>query len=203
MTIPAQSLEARTLRRELVRVGGAEMAVFEAPGDWRRARRCWSGRDGWGQNHEPLLPLAEAVRRSARSIPARPPGLRRRAAAARRLEHHGLRGGGGRMAKEAWRRGRASGWRIPSAAASGCNWRRATPISFTALFLIAAPGLPRHRSPAEQARFLVRRWAFRLWRGRSPGGAARDRLRERFGSAITGRPAHCCGRPWSRRSTKT
>ena len=51
------------------------------------------------------------------------------------------------------------------------------------LFLIAAAGLPRQRSPAAQARLAGRRWAFQLMRSLTPEGPARDRLRERFGSA--------------------
>ena len=51
------------------------------------------------------------------------------------------------------------------------------------LFLIAAAGLPPRRSLAARVRIAARRWAFRLARRLTPEGPARDRLRERFGSA--------------------
>ena len=49
--------------------------------------------------------------------------------------------------------------------------------------LVAAAGLPPRRSPAARLRMAARRWAFRLVRSLTPNGPARDRLRERFGSA--------------------
>ena len=81
--------------------------------------------------------------------------------------------------------GRAAhlGRRIRSAAASDCSSRRAIPELVDGLFLIAAAGLPPQRSLAARVRVAARRWAFRLARGLTPEGPARDRLRERFGSA--------------------
>src|SRR4029077_12888311 len=39
------------------------------------------------------------------------------------------------------------------------------------------------RSPVARLRFTARRWAFRIARSLTPEGPARDRLRDRFGSA--------------------
>jgi pimeloyl-ACP methyl ester carboxylesterase len=57
------------------------------------------------------------------------------------------------------------------------------PASVDALFLIAAAGLPPHRSLASRARRLPNRIAFRVMRRLTPEGPARDRLRERYGSS--------------------
>jgi pimeloyl-ACP methyl ester carboxylesterase len=57
------------------------------------------------------------------------------------------------------------------------------PEAVNGMVLIAAAGLPPHRSPAARMRIAARRWAFRMARSLTPEGPARDRLRERFGSA--------------------
>jgi pimeloyl-ACP methyl ester carboxylesterase len=57
------------------------------------------------------------------------------------------------------------------------------PQAVAGLFLVAAAGLPRQRSAIERARINARRWAFRLMSSVTPEGPARDRLRQRFGSA--------------------
>jgi pimeloyl-ACP methyl ester carboxylesterase len=57
------------------------------------------------------------------------------------------------------------------------------PDAVAALLLIAAAGLPPRRSVAERLRRLPRRLAFRTMRALTPEGAARDRLRERYGSS--------------------
>jgi pimeloyl-ACP methyl ester carboxylesterase len=57
------------------------------------------------------------------------------------------------------------------------------PEAIGALFLIAAAGLPPHRSLAARVRRTPRRLAFRLLRAMTPEGAARERLRERYGSS--------------------
>jgi pimeloyl-ACP methyl ester carboxylesterase len=51
------------------------------------------------------------------------------------------------------------------------------------LFLVAAPGLPPHRSLPQRARRTARSWAFRLARQFTPEGPARERLRTSFGSS--------------------
>jgi pimeloyl-ACP methyl ester carboxylesterase len=56
------------------------------------------------------------------------------------------------------------------------------PQAVEALFLIAAAGLPPHRSLAARLKRVPRRAAFRLARAVTPEGPARDRLRERYGS---------------------
>ena len=57
------------------------------------------------------------------------------------------------------------------------------PSAVSGLFLIAAAGLPPHRSLAARLERLPRRLAFRAMRAVTPEGPARDRLRERYGSA--------------------
>jgi pimeloyl-ACP methyl ester carboxylesterase len=57
------------------------------------------------------------------------------------------------------------------------------PEAIAGLFLIAAAGLPPQRPPWARVRVAARRWAFRLARQVTPEGPARDRLRQRFGSA--------------------
>src|SRR5205814_4382306 len=57
------------------------------------------------------------------------------------------------------------------------------PEAVNGMVLIAAAGLPPHRSAAARMRIAARRWAFRLARSVTPEGPSRDRLRQRFGSA--------------------
>jgi pimeloyl-ACP methyl ester carboxylesterase len=57
------------------------------------------------------------------------------------------------------------------------------PDAVDALFLIAAAGLQPHHSLMTRARRLPRRLAFRMVRAMTPEGPARDKLRERYGSA--------------------
>ncbi|MGE5268058.1 MAG: alpha/beta fold hydrolase [Thiohalocapsa sp.] len=57
------------------------------------------------------------------------------------------------------------------------------PEALSGLFLVAAPGLPPQRSLPARTRLLARRWAFRLARQLVSEGPARERLRDRFGSA--------------------
>src|SRR5437763_102619 len=57
------------------------------------------------------------------------------------------------------------------------------PEILAGLVLIAAAGLPPQRTPWTRARLTARRWAFRLVRQFTQEGPARERLRQRFGSA--------------------
>jgi pimeloyl-ACP methyl ester carboxylesterase len=57
------------------------------------------------------------------------------------------------------------------------------PQRIDGLFLLAPAGLQRQRSPAERLRAALRGATYRLVRQFTPEGPARDRLRRRFGSA--------------------
>jgi pimeloyl-ACP methyl ester carboxylesterase len=57
------------------------------------------------------------------------------------------------------------------------------PEAIDGLFLIAAAGLQPRRSLKTRLRLTARRWAFRLARSMVPEGPARERLRRHFGSA--------------------
>ena len=171
------------MKRDMAIVRGAEFALFRLDGDSPRrpVELIWA--HGWGQSHRALLPLAEAMRRLGGSVLLDLPGF----------------GGASPEPPEAW-----STADYADAAAewlSGSDRRRRLWIGYSyggrvglqlaarhpeaidALCLIATPGLPPTRSPAQQAKMTVRRLAFRLARSLTPEGPARERLRVRFGSS--------------------
>lgn len=161
---------------------GAELAVFDLDGDSPAHRPLLVWAHGWGQTHAALLPLAEAMRRSARSILLDLPGFGASPAppAAWSTADYA-------DAVAEWLAAKAAERRIWVAHSFGCRvglqLAARHPDLVDGLFLISAPGLPKRRSPAERARLLARRWAFRLARQFTPEGPARERLRSRFGSA--------------------
>ena len=55
-------------RREIVRCGSAEMAVFHLDGESRGPAPLLIWAHGWGHTHRAFLPLAESVRRTASSL---------------------------------------------------------------------------------------------------------------------------------------
>jgi pimeloyl-ACP methyl ester carboxylesterase len=165
----------------VVRAGGADFALFHVDGDSAAAPLLvWA--HGWGQAHTALLPLALAMRRSARSVlfdfpgfglSPLPPAAWDTAdyadAAAQWL-------GGIAAARRIWV-GHSFGTRV------GLQLAARHPDLVDGLFLIAAAGLPPRRSLIARGRMAARRWAFRAARRFTPEGPARDRLRARFGSA--------------------
>jgi len=130
---------------EAVPVRGAELMVFRLDGDSVPVSARGSAPDsaagpveliwahGWGQTHEVLLPLAQAMRHAARSILIDFPGFGaspcRQRRGARPITPMRWRNG-----SPASRRRGASGSPIRSAAGSGCNSRRATPRGSPASF---------------------------------------------------------------------
>ena len=56
------------------------------------------------------------------------------------------------------------------------------PAKIQAMILISAAGLPRKRTVLQQAKFFLRSRLFKLLKGFARNEAARDKLRERFGS---------------------
>ena len=170
------------VKRETVRVRGADLAVFDLDGDSlaRSPLLIWA--HGWGHTHRDLLPLAQGMRHSGRSMLIDFPGF-----GASPLPPAAWGTADYADAVAEWLAGRAAErvvWIGHSFGARvGLRLAAQHPKLVDGLFLIAAAGLPRQRSLPERARFAARRWAFRLVRQVTPEGPARDRLRARFGSA--------------------
>lgn len=165
----------------MLRGGGADFAAFELPTTAGEGAPTLVWAHGWGQSHAALLPVAEAMRGVGSSLLIDVPGF-----------------GASPMPQGVWGTadyadaaaewlaelprpliwiGHSNGCRI------GLQLAARHPELVDGLFLIAAPGLPPRRSLRERARRAVRRWIFRLLRALVPEGPARQRLRERFGSA--------------------
>jgi pimeloyl-ACP methyl ester carboxylesterase len=129
-----------------------------------------------------LLPLAQAMRRSARSILIDFPGF---GASPAPPDAWGTADYADAVAE--WLGGLPPMRRIWIAHSFGCRvgvqLAARHPEVLTGLCLVAAAGLPPQRTPWEGAQLIARRWAFRLARQFTAEGAARDRLRQRFGSA--------------------
>ena len=178
----AQSPQRRGMRQHLTRVRGADLAVFERDPAAAGAAPLLLWAHGWGQAHGDLLPLAETVRRRGHSLFFDLPGF---GASPPPPDVWGTEDYADALAE--FLAGHSVSPRIWIGHSFGCRvgLRLAArhPGLIDGLFLIAAPGLPRQSSLARRVRRAARRWAFRLARRLAPNGAARDRLRERFGSA--------------------
>jgi pimeloyl-ACP methyl ester carboxylesterase len=166
----------------MVRGGGGEIAVFRRDGDSPDAATALVWAHGWGQSHRNLLPLAGAMPRTTRSylldlpgfgVAPPPPGAWGTADYADAVAE--------------WLAGVTGMRRVWVAHSFGCRvglqLAARHPDLLDGMFLIAAPGLPPHRSLWARARLAARRRAFRTARLFVPEGPARDRLRARFGSA--------------------
>ena len=167
---------------ERMRVGGADLAVFRIEGDSPPSAPLLIWAHGWGQTHQALLPIAEAMRRRAPSIlfdlpgfgasPLPPAAWSTADYADAAAEFLSQLPAGRRL----WI-GHSFGARI------GLQLAARHPALLAGLVLIAAAGLPPRRSLGARASRAMRRWSFRLARAFVPEGAARERLRQRFGSA--------------------
>jgi pimeloyl-ACP methyl ester carboxylesterase len=170
------------MNAETVRVRGAELAVFRLAGDSAAGAVELIWAHGWGQTHEALLPLAQAMRRAARSVLMDLPGF-----GASPLPPETWSTADYADAVAEWLGSLAPARRIWVAHSFGCRvglqLAARHPETLGGLFLIAAAGLPPQRSISARARATARRWMFRLARRFAPEGPARDRLRARFGSA--------------------
>jgi pimeloyl-ACP methyl ester carboxylesterase len=172
----------------VVRVHGADVALFRQPalaqagGDSRgQSSLLLVCAHGWGQTHQALLPIAAAVRRAGRSMLLDLPGFGASPAppAAWSTADYADALAEWLASEPAERRvwfGHSFGCRV------GLQLAARHPDLVDGLFLVAAPGLPKRRSPAERARLRARRWSYRLARRFTPEGPARERLRNRFGS---------------------
>jgi pimeloyl-ACP methyl ester carboxylesterase len=129
-----------------------------------------------------MLPPAQAMRRSARSILVDLPGF-----GASPLPPASWSTADYADAMAEWLGGLPPAQRIWIAHSFGCRvglqLAARHPEILAGLFLIAAAGLPPQRTPWARARVMARRWGFRLARQFAREGPARDRLRARFGSA--------------------
>ena len=172
------------MNRVTVRAGGADLAVYPLAGDSAAPAMqpllIWA--HGWGHTHQNMLPLADAMRRRARSVLLDLPGF------GASPPPPGVWGTADYAdAAAEWLASTPAGRRIWVGHSFGCRvglqLAARHPELVDGLFLIAAAGLPPHRSPWARLRLWVRRGAFRLARHLTPEGAARDRLRQRFGSA--------------------
>jgi pimeloyl-ACP methyl ester carboxylesterase len=169
------------MRQRSVAVRGAELALFE-PAEISAAGPLLVWAHGWGQSHRDLLPLAQTMRRSGHSIlldlpgfgvappPPQPWGTADYADAIAEFLAETP------AARRVWI-AHSFGCRI------GLQVAARHPELLVGVFLIAVPGLPPHRSLPQRARLAARRWAFRITDTLTPEGQARDRLRQRFGSA--------------------
>lgn len=170
------------MNAETVRVRGAELAVFRLAGDSAAGAVELIWAHGWGQTHEALLPLAEAMRRTARSVLIDLPGF-----GASPLPPGPWSTADYADAVAGWLGALAPARRIWVGHSFGCRvglqLASRHPEMLGGLFLIAAAGLPPRRSISAQVRVGLRRSVFRLARRFTLEGPARDRLRARFGSA--------------------
>jgi pimeloyl-ACP methyl ester carboxylesterase len=167
---------------ETMRVRGADLAVFRLAGDSAAGPMELIWGHGWGHTHKNLLPLAQAMRRTARSVLIDFPGF-----GASPLPPGAWDTADYADAVAEWLAGLAPARRIWIAHSFGCRvglqLAARHPERLAGLFLIAAAGLPPRRSPWARLRVAARRWTFRLARQFTREGPARDRLRDRFGSA--------------------
>jgi pimeloyl-ACP methyl ester carboxylesterase len=170
------------VRKTTVRIGGADVAVFEPEGDSRLGAPLFVWAHGWGHTHRNMLPLAEATRRLGGSVlldlpgfgdSPPPPGAWSTADYADAIAEF-------LAARPPERRiwiGHSFGCRV------GLQLASRHPGLIGGLFLIAAAGLPRTRSLPERLGIAARRLAFRIARRLTPEGPRREALRARFGSA--------------------
>src|SRR5947208_2632130 len=179
---PRQQPLGRGVTSEAVRVCGADVALFRLEGDSPAGAVELIWAHGWGHTHQNMLPLAQAMRRSARSILIDFPGF---GASPLPPGPWGTADYADAMAE--WLGALPPARRIWIGHSFGCRvglqLAARHPEILAGLVLIAAAGLPPQRTPRARARLTARRWAFRLARQFTQEGPARERLRQRFGSA--------------------
>lgn len=170
------------MNRETVPAGGGEFTLFRLDPDSPETAPVLLWAHGWGHTHRDLLPLAEALPRSVRSVLLDLPGF-----------------GASPVPPTAWSTADYADaiaewlarlapqrrlWIAHSFGARiGLQLAARHPKLIDGLFLIAAAGLPPRRSPWARLRLMARRWGFRAARRLTPEGPARERLRAHFGSA--------------------
>jgi pimeloyl-ACP methyl ester carboxylesterase len=137
---------------------------------------------GWGHSHAALVPLAEALRPRADSWLVDLPGF-----GASTVPPGAWGTADYADAMAAWLARLPARRRVWAGHSFGCRvglqLAARHPQAVAGLFLIAAAGLPPHRSLAARLKRLPRRLAFRALRAMTSEGPERDRLRERYGSS--------------------
>jgi len=170
------------LERQDINAAGTHFAAFRvagsAPAD--APELVWA--HGWAHSHVSFLPLAEAMRARADSLLVDLPGF---GASPLPPGPWGTEDYADAMAE--WLSGLPARKRVWVGHSFGCRvglrLAERHPDAVAALFLIAAAGLPPHRSLVTRLKRLPRRLAFRAMRAMTSEGPARDRLRERYGSS--------------------
>lgn len=170
------------LERHEVNAGGARFAAYQIDGAAPSAAPELIWAHGWGHSHASLLPLAEAMRSRADSRLVDLPGF-----GASRLPPRPWGTEDYADAMGEWLAALPARERIWVGHSFGCRvgvqLAARHPQAVSALFLIAAAGLPPQHSLWTRLRSMPRRLAFRVMRATTPEGSARDRLRMRFGSS--------------------
>jgi pimeloyl-ACP methyl ester carboxylesterase len=168
-------------KRRDIQAGGTEFTVYRLRGAAPPAAAQLIWAHGWGHSHQALLPLALTMRPAADSWLLDLPGF---GASPPPPAPWGTEDYADAIAD--WIATLPAGRKIWVGHSFGCRvglqLAARHPGAVDALFLIAAAGLPPHRSLGARLRRLPRRAAFRLLRALTPEGPARDRLRERYGS---------------------
>jgi pimeloyl-ACP methyl ester carboxylesterase len=171
-----------SLQRHDITAAGAQFAAHRLADATPRGGTELVWAHGWAQSHESLALLAAAMRPRADSWLLDLPGF---GAARPPPGAWGTEDYADAMA--AWLATLPARPRIWIGHSFGCRvgvqLAARHPAAVSALFLIAAAGLPPHRSPMTRLKRLPRRLVFRAMRAMTPEGPARDRLRERFGSS--------------------
>lgn len=170
------------LERQDVTAGGARFAAYRLAGGGSAVAPELVWGHGWGHSHAALLPLAQAMQPRADSRLVDFPGF-----GASPVPPGAWDTADYADAMAAWLAALPPRKRIWVGHSFGCRvgLRLAArhPDAVAALFLIAAAGLPPHRTLWARTRRLPRRLAFRALRAMTPDGPARERLRERYGSS--------------------
>ena len=170
-----------TATRHDIRAGVAEFAAYYLDGaaPAEALELIWA--HGWGHSHLALLPLAEAMQRTADSWLVDFPGF---GASPVPPGAWGTEDYADAMAE--WIAAMPAGRRVWVGHSFGCRvglqLAARHPQAVGALFLIAAHGLQPRRPLTTRLKRAPRRVAFRLARALTPEGPARERLRERYGS---------------------
>jgi pimeloyl-ACP methyl ester carboxylesterase len=165
-----------------IRAAGGEFAAYRLAGASPAGAPELIWAHGWGHSHKAVLPLAEAMQRTADSWLVDFPGF---GASPVPPRPWGTEDYADTMAE--WIAAMPAGRRVWVGHSFGCRvglqLAARHPQAVDALFLIAAHGLQPHRSLAVRLKRAPRRVAFRLARALTPEGPARDLLRERYGSS--------------------
>jgi pimeloyl-ACP methyl ester carboxylesterase len=164
-----------------VQAGSGEIVAYQVEGrDGAAVQFIWG--HGWGHSHAQFLPLARSVAQTGPSLLIDFPGF---GAAPVPPAIWGTADYADAVA--AWLKGLPPARRIWVGHSFGCRvglqLAARHPGIVDGLFLVAAAGLRPHRSTGKRLRMVVRRWTFKALRSLLPEGPARERLRQRFGSA--------------------